>query len=347
MQTRKYLVGLCALVLIILAACAPAPTATPVPPMATPVPPTVAPTQAPTTAPTTAPTVAPTATVVPPTATSVPAAFPLTLTDDAGRSVTLQAAPKRVVSLAPSNTEAVYALGKGDLLVGVTEYCDYPPEAKQKPKIGGYTKIDLEKVVGLTPDLVLATNIHVKTIVPELEKRGLTVFAIEPQSVSEVIAKLATFGKLLDANDQASKLTAQLKSRMDAVTSKVATAKTKPRVFYEIDKTLYTAGPGSFIDDLLVKAGANNIASDAKSQYPQLSPEVVIAKDPEVILLGDMNYGETPEQVKARPGWANITAVKTNRVIPITDENLIARPGPRIIDGLELIARAVYPELFK
>lgn len=290
---------------------------------------------------------APTATAVPPTAIPTPAAFPLTLTDDAGRSVTLKAAPKRVVSLAPSNTESIYAIGKGDLLVGVTEYCDYPPEAKQKPKIGGFTKIDLEKVVGLTPDLVLATNTHVKSIVPELEKRGLTVFVIEPKNVDEVIAKLATFGKLLDANDQATKLTAQLKSRMDAVTSKVATAKTKPRVFYEIDKTLFTPGPGSFIDDLLTKAGANNIASDAKTSYPQLSPEVVIAKDPEVILLGDMLFGESPETLKARPGWANITAVKTNRIIPIADENLIARPGPRVIDGLEMVARALYPDLFK
>ena len=330
MKTWKYFLGLIALGLIVLSACAPAPTATPVSPTFTPIPPTQAATVALTRAP-----------------TLVPAAFPVTLTDDAGRVVTLKSAPKRIVSLAPSNTETVYALGKGDLIVGDTDYCDYPPEAKLKPKIGGFTKIDLEKVVGLTPDLVLATSIHTPTIVPELEKRGLTVFVIEPQNVSEVIAKLATFGKLLDANDQASKLTTQLQSRMNAVTSKVATAKIKPRVFYEIDKTLYTVGPGSFIDDLLVKAGANNIASDAKNAYPQLSPEVIIAKDPEVILLGDMNFGETPDQVKQRPGWTNITAVKTNRVVPLVDENIMSRPGPRVIDGLEFVARALYPDLFK
>lgn len=290
-----------------------------------------------------APTPAPTS-VAP---TAVTSAFPLTLTDDAGRSVTLKAAPKRIVSLAPSNTETVYALGKGALIVGVTDFCDYPAEAKTKPKVGGFTEINLEQVVGLTPDLVLATDIHVKGIVPELEKRGLNVFVIEPKNVDEVITKLATFGKLLDATDEASKLSAQLKSRVEVVATKIATVKTKPRVFYEIDKTLFTVGPGSFIDDLLAKAGAINIASDSKSPYPQLSPEAIIAKDPEVILLGDMLFGETPESVKARPGWANITAVKTNRIIPIPDENLVARPGPRIVDGLEMVSRALYPDLFK
>ena len=345
MHTRTKLAGLIALSLTLglFASCAPAAAPTAVPP-------TVAATTAaaPATVPTGTTSLAPT--IAPPTAapaTSAPAAFPLTLVDDAGRSVTLKAAPQRVVSLAPSNTESIYALGRGSLVVGVTEYCDYPPEAKLKPKIGGYTKIDLEKVVSLSPDLVLATSIHAKDIVPELASRGLTVFVVEPKNVDELISKLTTFGKLLGANDEASKLSMQLKSRLDSVTAKVATVKTKPRVFYEIDKTLYTPGPGSFIDDLLTKAGAANIASDAKSAYAQLSPEALIAKDPEVILLGDMNFGETPDQVKIRPGWTNIAAVKTGRIIPITDENVISRPGPRIVDGVELVAPALYPDLFK
>lgn len=334
MNTRKIFTGLFVLsiIAIAIAACAPAPTPTPIPP-----------TKVPSTTVPGIPTSAPT--MVPPTA--APAAFPLTITDDVGRPVSLKAAPQRVVSLAPSNTETIYALGRGALVVGVTEYCDYPAEAKEKPKIGGFTKIDLEKVVGLSPDLVLATSIHAKSIVPELESRGLTVFVIEPKNVDEVVGKLVTFGKLLGATDEANKLSAQLKSRMNNITSKVATAKTKPRVFYEIDKTLFTPGPGSFIDDLLTKAGAANIASDAKSAYAQLSPEVIIARDPEVILLGDMLFGETPAKVKERPGWGNITAVKTNRIIPVPDENLVARPGPRIIDGLEMVARALYPDLFQ
>jgi len=291
-----------------------------------------------------------TATQVPPTpaATAAPAAaFPLTITDDAGRTVTIKAEPKRVVSLAPSNTETIYALGKGANVVGVTQYCNYPPEAKEKPQVGGFSKIDLEKVVGLAPDLVLATNLHAKSIVPELEKRGLVVVVVEPKNVSEVVSKMATFGKLLGASAQATQLSAQMQSRIDAVASKVATAKTKPRVFYEIDASLYTPGPGSFIDDLLTKAGGANIAANAKGSYVQLSAEVILAQDPEVILLGDMLFGETPEKLKARAGWSNLTAVKNNRVVPIANEDVVARPGPRIVEGLELVARALYPDLFK
>jgi iron complex transport system substrate-binding protein len=271
----------------------------------------------------------------------------ISVTDDAGRQVTLKGLPTRVVSLAPSNTEVLYALGLADRVVGVTEYCNYPPEAKQKRKVGGFSKIDLEQVVGLAPDLVVATSIHLKTVVPELEKRGLTVVVVEPRNVDDVLAKITFVGKLTGASESAAKLTAQLRNRIDAIASKVATAKTKPRVFYEIDKSLYTPGPGSFIDDMIAKAGGMNIAADAKSSYTQLSAEAIIAKDPEVILLGDMNFGESPASVQARPGWANLSAVKAGRIVPIADENVIARPGPRIVEGLELIARALYPELFE
>jgi iron complex transport system substrate-binding protein len=280
-----------------------------------------------------------------PAPTPAPAAQ--TLTDDAGRVVALKSAPQRIISLAPSNTEVLYALGLGARVVGVTEYCNYPPEAKEKPKVGGFAKIDLEKVVGLNPDLVLATNIHAKTVVPELEKRGIPVVVVEPKNVADVFAKITFVGKLTGATDAAAKLTAQMKTRMDAVTAQVAQAKTKPRVFYEIDKSLYTPGPGSYIDDLLTQAGGVNIAADAKNSYAQLSPEVIIAQDPEVILLGDMLFGETPASVSARPGWTTISAVKNGRVVPVLNEDVIARPGPRVVEGLELIARALYPELWK
>lgn len=339
---RKYF-ALTILLAILMSLLACAPTPTPLPPTATPVPPTATP-------------IPPTATAVPPTATPLPTATSIpptptlvtqTITDDVGRTVTVKGVPQRIVSLAPSNTEVLYALGLGARVVGVTEFCNYPPEAKEKPKIGGFSKIDLERVVGLNPDLVLATNIHAKSVVPELEKRGITVVVIEPKSVDEVLAKVTFVGKLTGATETAAKVAAQMQARIDAVTSKVATVKSKPRVYYEIDKTLFTAGPGSFINDMIVKAGGINIAADAKTAYPQLTAEAIIAKDPEVILLGSMNFGETPEVVRARPGWANITAVKTGRLVPITNEEVISRPGPRVVEGLELIARALYPDLFK
>ncbi|MCX7841093.1 MAG: cobalamin-binding protein [Anaerolineae bacterium] len=340
---RKYFaLTLLIAILIGLLACAPVPTPTPVPPTKPPVP--------------TATPVPPAATPLPPTATPLPTATPVpptptpaaqTVTDDVGRTVTIKGVPQRIVSLAPSNTEVLYALGLGARVVGVTEFCNYPPEAKEKPKIGGFAKIDLERVVGLNPDLVLATNIHAKSVVPELEKRGITVIVAEPKNVNDVLAKITFIGKLTGTSDNAAKLTAQMQARIDAVTSKVATAKTKPRVYYEIDKTFFTAGPGSFINDMIVKAGGINIAADAKTAYPQLTAEAIIAKDPEVILLGSMNFGETPDVVRARPGWANISAVKNGRIVPIPNEDVISRPGPRIVEGLELIARALYPELFK
>ena len=280
------------------------------------------------------------------TPTAAPAAS-ITITDDVGRQVTLKGVPARIVSLAPSNTEVVYALGLGSRVVGVTEYCNYPPEAKERPKVGGFAIIDLEKVVGLNPDLVLATNIHAKTVVPELEKRGITVVVVEPKNVDDVLTKIAFVGKLTGTSENSAELTTQMKTRIEGIAAKTATTKIKPRVFYEIDKSLYTPGPGSFIDDMIVKAGGTNIAADAKGSYVQLNAEAIVAKDPQVILLGDMNFGETPESVKVRPGWANISAVKTGRIVPITDEDVIARPGPRIVEGLELIARALYPELFK
>jgi len=289
-----------------------------------------------------------TACASPPTAapTTAPAVF-ITVTDDAGRQVTLKGLPTRIVSLAPSNTEVLYALGLGDRVVGVTEYCDYPPEAKQKPKIGGFANIDLEKVIGLDPDLVLATNIHVGAVVSELQKRGVTVVVVEPKNVDDVLAEITFVGKITATSDAAAKLIAQMKTRIDAIAAKTATAKTKPRVFYEIDKSLYTPGPGSFLDDMIIKAGGVNIASDAQSAYPQLSLESFVLKDPEVIFLGDHPFGETPDTVKARPGWANISAVKNGRIVPVVDVNIVSRPGPRLVEGLELIARALYPELFQ
>jgi iron complex transport system substrate-binding protein len=207
--------------------------------------------------------------------------------------------------------------------------------------------IDLEKVIGLDPDLVLATNIHAGAVVSELQKRGVTVVVVEPKNVDDVLAEITFVGKITATSDAAAKLIAQMKTRIDAIAAKTATAKTKPRVFYEIDKSLYTPGPGSFLDDMIIKAGGVNIASDAQSAYPQLSLESFVLKDPEVIFLGDHPFGETPDTVKARPGWANISAVKNGRIVPVVDVNIVSRPGPRLVEGLELIARALYPELFQ
>ncbi|MDO8672789.1 MAG: ABC transporter substrate-binding protein [Dehalococcoidia bacterium] len=275
---------------------------------------------------------------------SLATSFPMTVTDHAGRSVIIQKAPETIVSLAPSNTEILYALGLGNKLVAVDDYSDYPAEAATKQKVG-YSKPNIETLVALSPDIIFAATIQAKLVVPELEKRGLTVFVLQPGSLEAVLDGILTVGRIMDKSKEADAVTAQLRKRVNEITAKTASARGKPRVFFELTGTLSTAGPGTFVDDLITKAGGTNIAADAKTDWPQLGQEALIARDPEVIILADHGFGETPDKVKARPGWSGISAVKTGRIIGF-DPNLTNRPGPRVVDGLELMARAIHPELF-
>lgn len=272
--------------------------------------------------------------------------FPLTITDDAGRQVTLEREPQRILSLAPSNTEILFALGLGDRVVGVTTYCNYPEEATAKPKIGGFSTVNLELVVAAAPDLILATNIHVQNVVPELEAKGLTVVVIEPNKMEDVLATINLVGRLTGRTKEAQALVGQMEARIKTIEAKLAIAKTSPRVFWETSRELVTAGPGSFIGDIIARAGGTNIAQDTSTKWPRLSQEVVIASDPEVIILDDHAAGVTPEEVAGRPGWQGITAVKQGRVVPIQSD-LVARAGPRIVEGFEMVARAIHPEVFQ
>lgn len=285
--------------------------------------------------------------VPPPTPVSEPAAFPLTITDDLGKEVSIEAEPQRIVSMAPSHTQILYALGLGDKVVGVTEYCSYPPEAQEKPKVGGFSNIDLEQVVGLDPDLVLGTSIHAQSVRPALVERGLKVVLINPETVDDVLEKIVLVGKVTGREEAATALADELRERIEATMDKAQKAENKPRVYWELSNDLYTAGPGSFIDDLITRAGGINIAADAKEQWPQLNLEALILADPEVIVLADHPYGETAEGIKARPGWADISAVKNDRIVEVLDDDLVSQPGPRVAEALEFVAKALHPELFE
>jgi len=293
------------------------------------------------------PTPTPVPPTPPPSPTPTPAsAYPITLTDDAGRTVTIATRPQRIVSLAPSHTETLYALGLGDQVVGVTEYCNYPPEAANKPKIGGFANIDLEQVVGLNPDLVLASTLHIAEVVPALQERGLTVVVIEPKTVLGVLDSISTIAHITGQDKAGELLVAQMGQRIEAIQQKLKEVP-RPKVFWELGPELYTAGPGSFINDLIVLAGGENVAADADSPWPQLSVEVIVLKDPDVIVLADHNYGETATKVKERSGWSDIRAVKEGRIVEITNDDIVSRPGPRIVEGLEFLARALHPDVFK
>lgn len=267
------------------------------------------------------------------------------IVDDAGRTVTLVQTPQRIISLAPSNTELLFTLGLEDRVVGVTDYCDYPPAARSKAKVGGFSTVNLEKVVSLAPDLVLAANIHRQTAVPELERRGIPVFILDRKTVDGVIDSLEVVAKLTGRDREGSEATAVLKSRRGEILSRVAVSSPGPRVFYELSPQLQTAGTGTLIDDVIAMAGGRNIAAGASGSYPQLSLEFLVLQDPEIVLLGDMGSDEmqTVQPILNRPGWHNITAVKTGRVF-VVDPGLTNRPGPRIVEGLEQVARILHPD---
>ncbi|MDP9357160.1 MAG: ABC transporter substrate-binding protein [Chloroflexota bacterium] len=272
------------------------------------------------------------------------AAFPVTITDDVGRQVVLQEAPQRIVSIAPSNTEILFALGLGEKVVAVDQYSDYPPEAEQKPQLGSYVKPDLEQIVAAAPDLVLATGVHEETVVPQLEALRLTVAVIDPEDLDDVFDGIGLVGRITGQDARATGLVCELLDRVDAVAERINGAP-RPRVFFELSPELHTAGPDSFIDDLISRAGGENIAAGATEEWPQLSAEVLLEQDPEVILLADEAAGVSPDQVRTRPGWQQVTAVEQDRIVAI-DPDLTNRPGPRVVDGLEAIARALHPERF-
>lgn len=259
----------------------------------------------------------------------------------------VKARPQRIVSLAPSNTELLFALGLDDRVVGVDQFSNYPPEAAAKPKIGSYSAANLEEVLARDADLVLASGITRPDVLAALEGRGLAVVVLNPPDLAGVLANITLLGQIADAGADAATLRGSLEARIATVTQRVQGTTTKPRAFVELDPTqFFSVGPQSFVDDLIMRAGGANIAADTGTPYPQLSQEQIIVRDPEVILLGDGSQGVTPEAVKGRAGWGGVSAVRSGRIV-VLDEDVFFRPGPRAVDALEALLRYLHPELFR
>ncbi len=276
-----------------------------------------------------------------------PASYPVTITDDAGRQVTITEQPQRIVSLAPSNTEIVCALGACGRLVGVTDFDDYPAEIADVDKVVTMATVDVEAVVAAEPDLVLAAGNELTptSVIDQLVELGLSVLVLYPESLDEVTADITMVGVALDRSDSAAAMVAEMEMRVDDVEAAVS-GLDRPRTFYEVsvfEGTIYTAGDGSFLASLIDIAGGDPITGDALSTSIEI--EDLVAADPELILLGDATYDPTvtPETVAARPGWDTMTALTSGSVVVITDDLLITRPGPRIVDGLEALVRAIHP----
>jgi iron complex transport system substrate-binding protein len=270
-----------------------------------------------------------------------------TVVDMLGRSVSITAGPLRVVSLAPSLTEIVFALGRGDWLVGVTDFCDYPPEARSKPKIGGSMTPDLERVVRLRPDLVLATaEGNPRDTVAQLTRLRIPVFAVKPDGYAGVLASMEAVGRAVQAEAAATTLVRDIQRRMAAVASAVA-GQPHPRVLYLVwTDPLIAAGPLTYIHDLIEMAGGANVVRERSVPYPRLGWEAVVRAAPEVILVASHGQGSDHRPVgQAWKEWQSVPAVRTGRVLAVPGDT-IHRPGPRVVEGVERLARAIHPEAF-
>lgn len=270
--------------------------------------------------------------------------YPFKFTDDSGKEILLEKAPEKIASGAPSITETVYAIGAGDKLIGVTEYCNYPEEAKLKETIGGYSGTNVEKIIELGTDLFI-TDYIADDVKKTLEDAGVIVVVMATKNYEDVFYKISLMGDMLDKKQDAGSLLASMRSRQDAILNTVNGLKSK-KVFYEVwHDPLMSSGPGSFVDEIIKMCGSENIAGDAESAYPEFSVEKLIERNPEVYLTADDGM-KTVEDIKARTGYDQIDAVKNDRIY-FLDGDVISRPGPRIVEALEIIAEAIYSEVFK
>lgn len=295
-----------------------------------------------------APTPVPTATPTPtpmPTPTATPQ--PKEIIDDLGRSVVIEGIPQRIVSLAPSNTEILFALGLGDRVVGVTDHCDYPEEAQDLPTVGGYYTTNLEAIIALDPDVVF-TDGH-DPVGSHLDQLGVTMVVLQPPDIAGIFDDIELVGEITGTEEEAEELVDDMHEHMVDICTIVAVSSYVPSVFYEVDATNpaapWTAGSGTFIDTLITLAAGVNIASASGIQgWAPIIFEEIIAADPDMIVLGDHPW-VSPEDVMTREGWEGLSAVQSEAIYPI-DVDIVSRPGPRIFDGLEAIAEILHPELF-
>jgi iron complex transport system substrate-binding protein len=273
----------------------------------------------------------------------------LTITDDFGRIVTINDThPQRIISLAPSNTEILFALGLGDRIAGVTDYCNYPPEATTKPSVGDYIAPNIEEIIAKEPDLVLATNEH-EAAIAQLESQGIAVVGLDPKNIDDVLTSITLVGKITGQEKEAASLVADLQQRIKAVTDKTSklSEAQRPRVFYIIwHDPIWTVGSGTFEDELIQMAGGVNIAHDLNG-YIDISLEDVIMDNPQVIVAGvGMGTGENlPLQfVRTESRLQGIDARQNDRIYSV-DMDIVSRPGPRIVDALEEFLAVIHPEL--
>ena len=267
--------------------------------------------------------------------------YPLTIKDCRGKAITITREPKRIVSLAPNNTEILFALGLETQIVGVTKYCDYPAAAKKKPKVGDRT-ISTEKVISLKPDLVLAHGFLNAQSLRSLESHGMKVFAIDPKTIDQVAKDILTIGRLTNREKQAASVAGRISAAEALVKRKTANVKTKPKVLVAIQADpLWAAGPKTFVDEMIRLAGGANPAADAKPGFNQFSAEAAVWRNPDIII----GTTKGDKQVFTKGLWKDTKAARSGRVYE-ANPDLLVRPGPRLADGIIAMARWIQPNVF-
>lgn len=286
-----------------------------------------------------------------PAASAKKTQYPITVKDATGKEFTFTKAPEKIVSVSPAETEMLFALGLGDKVIGVSDFCDYPAEAKSKPKMGSIVKPNEEALAASGADLVL-TGVSMKAAtVDKLRGLKINMYKVEPKSVDDVIANILKVGEITDRQDQAEKLVANMRADLQMVKDAVKSVKPEQqkKVYIEFSPG-WTVGKGEFMDELLKISGGVNVAADTTG-WSQISEEKIISANPDVILypqglVDDANKKPLVDVIKGRSGWDKINAIKNNKLIGL-DNNMMVRPGPRITEGLVAMAKGIYPDLVK
>jgi len=268
-------------------------------------------------------------------------------TDQVGRQINIPARPVRVISLAPSITEIICAIGCFPLLKGVTQYSDYPPEVNNLPKTGSYIHLDIERIIALKPDLCIAIKDgNPKSLVERLDKLKIPVYVIDPKNIKDVIKTLYELGNILDAVNKATEIISDMQTRLNRIKKIIASADKMPGVFIQIGiSPIVSAGSNTFLNELINLAGGRNMAK-GNTPYPRFNHEKILVMKPDIIIITSMARNYIFNKAKSEwARWPSIPAVKNDRIFLI-DSNLVDRPTPRLIQGLETLARLIHPELF-
>lgn len=272
------------------------------------------------------------------------AGFPMSIQQTDGQTLVLERPPQRIVSLSAHATEIFCTLGAGQQIVAVERFENCPSGSGAKPQLDAFTP-NLEAIAGYQPDLVFVTY-DAGDLVASLRRLGMAVLYIDvPDTLDGTLEHIETLGRAVGKADEARELVRSMRQRLDQARQKVNDVSQGPRVFHELDSTYYTVAPNSFVGSLYTLLKAQNIAQGAASAFPQLSAEVIVQRNPQVIVLADEAGGVTAATVRARPGWDAIDAVRNNRICSV-DPDIISRPGPRIVDAVEALGKCLYPERF-